>query len=309
VTTKGKIKDLDKTYPTLNPAVDANIHLAVLINSGSASASEIVSGTMQDLDRGVLVGQRSFGKGLVQTTRPLSYNNQVKITTAKYYVPSGRCIQALDYSHRNEDGSVGHVPDSLITSFKTRVGRTVYDGGGVLPDVVLPAYKYSNISISLLNKNLIFDYATIYHSQHPSIAPVRDFKITDQEFNDFVAYIADKDYDYTTKSEKAMDDLKKSAEDEKYFSDVKPEYDALDAKIAHNKKADLAKNKDEIKSLLEDEIASRYYFQNGRTEESFNHDHELNKAISVLQDSTLYASILSSSFKNPTQEELDKKKK
>ncbi len=309
VSTKGKIKDLDKTYKTLNPAVDANIKVAVLINSGSASASEIVSGTIQDLDRGILVGQRSFGKGLVQTTRPISYNNQVKITTAKYYVPSGRCIQALDYSHRNEDGSVGKVPDSLMSPFKTKVGRTVYDGGGVLPDVVLDATKYSNISLSLLNKNLIFDFATIYHSQHPTIATARDFTLTEQEFTDFVNFIADKDYDYTTRSEKALEDLKKNAEDEKYFSDVKNEYEALHTKIEHNKKDDISKNKEEIRHLLEDEIVSRYYFQNGRTEAAFDHDRELMKAIDVLHDPSLYTSILSSTYKNAVQEELDKKKK
>src|SRR4029078_6040245 len=159
--TKGKVKEWDKTYKALNAPVDVQIPLVVLVNSGSASASEIVSGSIQDLDRGIIIGQRTFGKGLVQTTRQLSYNSQLKITTAKYYVPSGRCIQALDYTHRNEDGSVGHVPDSLITPFKTKLGRTVYDGGGVLPDVVLDPTKYSNIALSLLNKNLIFDYATM----------------------------------------------------------------------------------------------------------------------------------------------------
>ena len=309
VSTKGKIRDLDKTYKTLNPATDANIKLAVLISSGSASASEIVSGTVQDLDRGVLVGQRSFGKGLVQTTRPLSYNNQLKITTAKYYVPSGRCIQALDYTHRNEDGSVGKVPDSLMSPFKTKIGRTVYDGGGVLPDVVLEPSKYSNIAVSLSHKELIFDYATIYHSKHVTIASAKDFRITDEEFNDFVSYISDKEYDYTTKSEKALEDLKKNAEDEKYFADVKTEYEALHTKMMHNKKDDLNKNKAEIKNLLEDEIVSRYYFQNGRTEASFDHDQELMKAIDVLKDSALYGSILSSTFKNAVQEESDKKKK
>ncbi|MBL0258622.1 MAG: PDZ domain-containing protein [Bacteroidetes bacterium] len=297
VSTKGRLKDLDRTYKALNEAVDPGIALAVLVNSGSASASEIVSGSLQDLDRAVIVGQRTFGKGLVQTTRPLSYNTQLKITTAKYYVPSGRCIQALDYSHRNEDGSVGKVPDSLLTEFSTRAGRKVFDGGGILPDVSMDATKLSNISVSLLNKNLIFDYATRYRRTHPEIASVNDFVLTDADFNDFANFLSDKDYDYTTRSEKAMEDLKKNSEDEKYYTDIQREYEALKLKLAHNKQADVEKNKNEILQLLEEEIISRYYYQSGRIETALQHDAELKKAMEIIHDQSVYSSILKGSLK------------
>ncbi|MBK6445128.1 MAG: PDZ domain-containing protein [Bacteroidetes bacterium] len=297
VSTKGRLKDLDRTYKALNEAVDPGIALAVLVNSGSASASEIVSGSLQDLDRAVIVGQRTFGKGLVQTTRPLSYNTQLKITTAKYYVPSGRCIQALDYSHRNEDGSVGKVPDSLLTEFSTRAGRKVFDGGGILPDVSMDATKLSNISVSLLNKNLIFDYATRYRRAHPEIASVNDFVLTDADFNDFANFLSDKDYDYTTRSEKAMEDLKKNSEDEKYYTDIQREYEALKLKLAHNKQADVEKNKNEILQLLEEEIISRYYYQSGRIETALQHDAELKKAMEIIHDQSVYSSILKGSLK------------
>jgi len=297
VSTKGRLKDLDRTYKALNEAVDPGIALAVLVNSGSASASEIVSGSLQDLDRAVIVGQRTFGKGLVQTTRPLSYNTQLKITTAKYYVPSGRCIQALDYSHRNEDGSVGKVPDSLLTEFSTRAGRKVFDGGGILPDVSMDATKLSNISVSLLNKNLIFDYATRYRRTHPEIASVNDFVLTDADFNDFANFLSDKDYDYTTRSEKAMEDLKKNSEDEKYYTDIQREYEALKLKLAHNKQADVEKNKNEILQLLEEEIISRYYYQSGRIETALQHDAELKKAMEIIHDQSVYSGILKGSLK------------
>jgi carboxyl-terminal processing protease len=292
VSTKGKVKEWDKSYKALNTPVDADIPLVVLVNSGSASASEIVSGSIQDLDRGIIIGQRSFGKGLVQTTRPLSYNAQLKVTTAKYYVPSGRCIQALDYSHRNEDGSVGKVPDSLISEFSTKSGRKVYDGGGITPDFIVPLQTLAPITQSLVTKMLVFDYATLYRMKHPSIAPARSFRISDEDFNDFVNYIADKDYDYITKSEKALDDLKTTAEKEKYYSDIAIEFDALKKKMAHNKKDDLIKFKSEIEELLQDEIVSRYYFQNGRTEASFDYDPEIKKGIEALTDKNVFTAIL-----------------
>jgi carboxyl-terminal processing protease len=196
VNTKGKVKEWDKTYKALNNPVDVDIPLVVLVNSGSASASEIVSGSIQDLDRGIIIGQRTFGKGLVQTTRPLSYNAQMKVTTAKYYIPSGRCIQALDYTHRNEDGSVGKVPDSLVSEFKTKNGRIVYDGGGVSPDFATETQYLSNIAQSLLTKQLIFDYATLYRVKNPTISSARSYRISDQEYNEFVAWLSDKEYDY-----------------------------------------------------------------------------------------------------------------
>ncbi|HNR48967.1 MAG TPA: S41 family peptidase [Bacteroidia bacterium] len=296
VSTKGKAKEWDKTYHALNNPVDTEIPVAVLVNSSSASASEIVSGSIQDFDRGIIIGQRTFGKGLVQTTRPLSYGAQLKVTTAKYYIPSGRCIQALDYSHRNEDGSVGKIPDSLITQFKTKSGRIVFDGGGVMPDYVTEIRMLSPITQSLITKYLIFDYATYYRINHPTIAPPKEFHLSDAEYNDFVKWLSGKDYDYTTKSEKLLDDFKTASEKEKYFSSAEKEYDMLKKKVAHDKVADLQKFKDEIKEVLENEIVSRYYFQNGQIEVSFNDDVEIKKAIEALNNKAVYDSILTHSM-------------
>ncbi|MBS1763770.1 MAG: S41 family peptidase [Bacteroidetes bacterium] len=296
VSTKGKAKEWDKTYHALNNPVDTEIPVAVLVNSSSASASEIVSGSLQDFDRAIIIGQRTFGKGLVQTTRPLSYGAQLKVTTAKYYIPSGRCIQALDYSHRNEDGSVGKIPDSLITQFKTKSGRTVFDGGGVMPDFVTDIRMLSPITQSLITKYLIFDYATYYRINHPSIASAKEFHLSDAEYSDFVKWLSGKDYDYTTKSEKLLDDFKAASEKEKYFTNAESEFDILKKKVAHDKVADLQKFKDEIKEVLENEIVSRYYFQNGQIEASFNDDVEIKKAIEALKDKSVYNSILNNSM-------------
>ena len=298
VSTKGKIKEWDKTHKAMNAPLDTTTPMAVLINRGSASASEIVSGSLQDLDRAVIIGQRSFGKGLVQQTRPLSYNAQLKVTVAKYYIPSGRCIQALDYSHKNEDGSVEKVPDSLITAFKTiRNGRIVYDGAGIAPDIALDPEKFSNIAISLVSKSLVFDYATKYRLSHSTIPNPKSFQLSDAEYNDFVDYLKDKDYDYTTQSEKLLEDLKKSAEQEKKFETVKVQFEELKAKISHVKNDDLLTYKNEIKSLLEEEIASRYNFQKGRLEASLNNDNEFKSALSLLGDMSKYNSILTTVVK------------
>lgn len=305
VSTKGKVKEWDKQYKALNNAVDTEIPVAVLVNSGSASASEIVSGAIQDLDRGIIIGQRSFGKGLVQTTRPLSYNSQLKVTTAKYYIPSGRCIQALDYTHKNEDGSVGKIPDSLMSEFKTKSGRTVYDGGGVYPDFVTEPRMLSNISQSLVSKYYIFDYATKFRMAHPSISSAKTFHLTETDYNDFVSFLSGKEYDYTTKSEKEMEELKSTAEKEKYFESVKAEYEALKKKIMHDKNVDLKKFKEEITEMLENEIVSRYYFQNGQVEASFDHDDEIRKAVEALNDKAVFTSILNNSMasKKPVAKE------
>jgi carboxyl-terminal processing protease len=292
VSTRGKVKDWDKTHKAMNPPVDLTIPITVLVDRGSASASEIVSGSLQDLDRGVVVGQRSYGKGLVQQTRPLSYNAQLKVTVAKYYTPSGRCIQALDYSHRNEDGSVDKVPDSLITAFKTKNGRIVYDGGGIAPDVSLEAPKYSSILQSLVTKNLIFDYATKYRIAHATIPAAKQFRLSDAEYEEFVAFLNGKDYDYTTKTEKTLETLKKDAVEDKTIDAINADLEALKSKISHNKKEDLVKYKPEIKQFLEEEIASRYYFQNGRLEASLKDDKELSEAIAVLHDADRYKKIL-----------------
>ena len=296
VSTKGKVKEWDKTYKSLNAPVDLTIPLAVLVNRSSASASEIVSGSIQDLDRGVIVGQRSFGKGLVQTTRPLSYNTQMKITTSKYYIPSGRCIQAKDYSHRNEDGSVGTVPDSMIKEFSTRAGRKVYDGGGVIPDVSLATKEYTPISRSVVSNNLIFDFATQYRSKHPELASARDFKVTPEIFTEFSNFLSTKEYSYKTESEELLEEWQKVAEREKYFEAAKAEFEQLKQKIDHDKKADIEKSKDQLSELLADEITSRYFYQKGRIESSFSYDTELKKAVEILKNPTFYKEILTGKY-------------
>ena len=296
VSTKGKVKDWDKIYNTLSDPLDKEIPLAVLINSRSASASEIVSGAIQDLDRGVVVGQRSFGKGLVQQTRKLSYNSQLKVTIAKYYIPSGRCIQALDYSDRNEDGSVGSISDSLKTEFKTLNGRSVWDGGGVNPDIVLEPRKYSNILASIMSKRHIFDFANDFYREHSSITSPSNFEINDSLYLVFTNYLNGKDYDYETRTERAITKLLKDAEKEKYSEDLQKEIDALNQKMKASKTNDLERFKDQISQVIESEIVTRYYFQNGRIEASLKHDDEVNKAIEILKDSDTYKSILNGTY-------------
>lgn len=300
VFTKGKVSDWDKTYSSLNNPVDTEMPIVVLIDENSASASEIVAGSLQDLDRAVLVGHRSYGKGLVQQTRDLTYNAKLKVTVAKYYIPSGRCIQALDYTHKDEDGRVEKVPDSLITAFKTKSGRIVYDGAGIMPDVITGENKMSHISISLLSKNLIFNYVTQYVLKHDKIAPVKDFQLTKQEYNEFIAYLKDKNYSYKTDSEEALADLKKQAEEEKYYESIKSEYEALVNKMQADKKDDLTKFKPEIKQFLEEEITSRYYYQNGRIEQSIKNDQEIKSAVELLSGEGKYKSILTT-IEKPTK--------
>lgn len=289
---KGKVKEMNRMHKTQYAPLDTTMQLVVLTNKSSASASEIVSGSLQDLDRGVIVGQRTFGKGLVQQTVQLSYGTQMKVTTAKYYTPSGRCIQELDYLHKNKQGKAEHIPDSLIREFKTRNGRSVYDGSGIYPDVKVEPKQYALITGAILGKNYIFDYATKYRIAHPTIPSAKDFTLSEEEYNDFLKFLTDKTYEYTTKSEKSIEDLKKNAETEKYFESIKAEYELLKEKIEANKKQDLAKYKPEIKKFLEEEIVSRYFYQRGRLESSLRDDHELKEALRILNDKETYKSIL-----------------
>jgi carboxyl-terminal processing protease len=292
VSTKGKVKEWDKVFKSLNPPVDAQIPLVVLTNKGSASASEIVSGSIQDLDRGVIVGQKTFGKGLVQTTRPLSYNTKLKVTTAKYYIPSGRCIQAINYAEKDDDGSVKRIPDSLKVAFKTTNGRTVYDGGGVDPDITVESQKLSAITVSLLNKNHIFNYATLFRTKNDKIAPAKEFHMAEAQYADFVNYLKDKEYDYKTQTENAFEEFKKTAEGEKYLDAINAELEKVKTNMQHDKEKDLVKFKDEIQEILEEEIISRYYYSKGRTEAAFDNDKDILEALKVLNDNKKYTEIL-----------------
>tara|TARA_B100001115_G_scaffold182092_1_gene177608 strand:+ start:101 stop:1759 length:1659 start_codon:yes stop_codon:yes gene_type:complete len=291
VKTKGKIKSWEKTYFAKNQPLDTEVPLVVLINSASASASEIVSGAIQDLDRGVVIGQRSFGKGLVQQTRKLSYNAQLKLTVAKYYIPSGRCIQSVNYNNRNDDGSVGKVPDSLKTEFRTRNGRKVYDGGGIEPDIIVDKESVSNIILSLYRERLFFDFATEFRHKHENIT--NNFKFDEVNYLSFKDYISDKKYDYKTKTEESFEDFKEKAKKEKYFEEIASDYQSLLDKLKLNKKDDLEKNKQKICEILTEEIVSRYYYQKGRIKSSLEFDKDVKRAIEILNDKQEYDNIVS----------------
>ena len=292
VVTKGKIKDWEKSYKARKSPEDLETPLIVLINSNSASASEIVSGSIQDLDRGVIIGRRSYGKGLVQQTRKLSYNSQLKVTVAKYYIPSGRCIQALDYSNRNEDGSVGTVPDSLISTFYTRNGREVKDGGGVMPDIKIKNEEIADVTISIIRKRLIFDFATEFRYKNEEIAAAEDFEITDEIFDDFISFLSDKEYEYTTSTEEALDIFKEITDEEGTSELIEEEFTLLLEKIKSNKKNDLQNSKKELKEFLANEIVSRYYYQEGRIIERLQHDKDIEEALRLLDNLEEYHSIL-----------------
>ena len=292
VSTKGKIKEWEKSYKTHKAPLDLEIPLVVLINQSSASASEIVSGTIQDLDRGVVIGKKSFGKGLVQQTRKLSYNSQLKVTVAKYYTPSGRCIQALDYGNRNDDGSVGKVADSLKTAFQTRNGRTVYDGGGVDPDITIEQDMYAEIVGSILSKQLIFDYATQFVLSNDSIAKPGVFKITNELYEEFVAFVSDKDYEYETHTEKDLAKLIEQADEDNY-ADFKDDLEGLKEKLISYKQDDIHKYQSQISELILSELMSRYYYQEGRVKAALEDDIVLDEAIEVLNNSKKYEDILS----------------
>jgi carboxyl-terminal processing protease len=292
VTTKGRIKDENQVYKTQVEPLDTEIPIVVLIDEGSASASEIVSGSLQDLDRAVIVGQTSFGKGLVQRTFDLKYGSKIKLTIAKYYTPSGRCVQKLEYYDKDEDERPKVIADSLIRKFKTVNGREVIDGRGIEPDVKVKEKEFSRLTAMLVGKNFIFNYATDYYKTHASIAPAGEFKLTDAEYNQFKDLVLKDTFDYSTASEEVLKKMKKIAEEEGYYEDSKAEYEALFKKVTPSKQRDLEKFNAEIKELLENEIVSRYYYQKGRAEHAFRDDNFVDKAKEILQNKTTYNTIL-----------------
>ncbi len=282
VRTKGKIEEWNKTYTATNDPIDTQIPIVVLVDGGSASASEIVSGSLQDLDRAVVVGAESYGKGLVQQTKDLAYNTKMKLTVAKYYTPSGRCIQRLDYSHRDEEtGQVVAKADSLIRSFKTRGGRPVRDGRGISPDVEVKEDDAAHVLKALVENWLIFHWATEYHAKHTSIDSADAFRLTDAEYNEFVAYTKSKDFHYDTHTKKLFDKLKKTAQEEKYYEGSEIQFDELLAKIEPQKGTDVLKFKVQIKEVLENEIVSRYYYQTGRSKNALPEDPTIKKSLEV----------------------------
>ena len=292
VVTKGKFKQMDNTYRTTSEPIDLEIPLTVLVDGSTASAAEILSGALQDLDRAVIIGNRTFGKGLVQTLRYLPFNSSMKITTAKYYIPSGRCVQALDYSKRNADGSIARTPDSLTNVFHTAAGREVRDGGGIRPDIEIKLDKTPNILFYLMNEDMIFDYATQYCIKHPTIGEVADFKLTDADYAEFKAMMKKRNFSYDRQSEAMLKSLKEMAEFEGYMEGAKEEFTALEKKLQHNLDLELDRFEKDIKPLLAEEIVKRHYFERGAVQETLKDDKGLKKAIEVLQNPAEYASIL-----------------
>ena len=288
VTTKGKIKQAAHSYRTMNEPLDLEIPLAVLVDGNTASAAEILSGSLQDLDRAVIIGARTYGKGLVQTLRNLPYNSTMKITTSKYYIPSGRCIQAIDYSKRNADGSIARTPDSLTNVFYTAAGREVRDGGGIRPDIEVEIEKVPNILFYLANDDMIFDYATQYCIQHPTIAPVMDFELTEKDYAEFKAMLKKRNFTYDRQSEAVLKNLKELAEFEGYMENASEEFVALEKKLQHNLDLELDRFASQIKPMLIEEIIKRYYYERGAVQHALKDNLDLKKAMEVLQNPTLY---------------------
>lgn len=303
VVTKGKVRQAQGSYKTQNEPVDTQIPLAVLVNGATASASEIVSGSLQDLDRAVVIGSRTFGKGLVQTIRPLPYNGTLKVTTSKYYIPSGRCIQAIDYAKKNADGSVARTPDSLTTVFHTAAGREVRDGGGIRPDIEVKGDKIPNIVFYLMNDDLIFDYATQYCWDHPTLASVDDFKLTDADYEAFKKLVKSRNFTYDRQSEKMLKSLKEIAEFEGYMTEAAEEFKALEKKLNHNLDRDLDYFAKPIKEYISQEIVTRYFYQRGAAMERLKDDTDLEEAIKVLQNPVRYREILSAPVERRTCQE------
>jgi carboxyl-terminal processing protease len=297
VKTIGKLENVNFTYKTTKSPIDKDIPLIVLLNERSASASEIVAGALQDYDRAVLVGRKSFGKGLVQTTIPLSYNSQMKITTAKYYIPSGRCIQAIDYLQSRESGELTSVPDSLRKEFKTKNGRIVRDGAGIEPDQKVESISYAPISYSLVARNHIFDFATEYFYKHSQISDASSFSISDKDYNDFLSWLEGKEYDYTTFLQKSMEEMKKNAQKVDYYSEIKAQIEELEKRINHSKEQDLITHKAEIRKILSEEIISRYYFQEGMIAAGLGDDVDLVAARKYFDQPEKFRLVLTSAAK------------
>ena len=292
VETKGKVASKNIKSRTRMPAEDVDIPVAVLINGQSASASEIVSGSLQDLDRAVIIGERSYGKGLVQNILPMPYNSQMKVTVSKYFIPSGRCIQAIDYKHRDENGRAIKVPDSLKTAFSTRHGRTVYDGFGIEPDIEVEHPTSSLLSVALYNRFHFFNYALKFHREHDTIPSPKDFVITEEIYQDFINYLSDKTYDYTTYTENILSDLRKVAEEEEYMDNLKQQIDQLEKTYKEAKKDDLMRHRDEVSQLLKDAILVHYYYRKGCIEGALSDDPDVKKAVEILSSTAEYNRIL-----------------
>lgn len=292
VSTKGRVEKFDNTYETTRQAVNEDIPLVIMINRATASAAEILAGAVQDLDRGVVVGQRSYGKGLVQISRPLSYNATLKVTTAKYYIPSGRCIQAIDFSSRNEDGSVGHIPDSLTSEFETLNGRTVRDGGGIAPDYKVDPEQLSRLSTRLYIESLIFDFATEFYWANPEIEKPGNFEIGEDTYQAFENFLKERNFSYESATQNALERLDTVAKRERYYEKNKDLFEELKKRLDHNLHNDLMTFRDEITRLLEDEIMGRYYYEEGVIKHSLDSDKQLQKAIEVINDESLYVSTL-----------------
>lgn len=296
VTTKGKNPKQTQTFATSKTTLDNQIPIVVLVNRNSASASEIVSGSLQDFDRAVLIGERTFGKGLVQNILPLSYNTRVKVTVSKYYIPSGRCIQGIDYSDKDENGISKHKADSSATAFKTKNGRTVYDYGGVEPDINVEIEPYSTVLLAMFAQQIIFNYANEYKLKHHSIAPAKEFRITDEIYQDFTKFVKTKNLAYETFTEKQIKNLKTSVENDKFSDKINKQISNLEQSVKEEKANDLVRYRKEISQLLQMEIVERYYAQKGRIENSLSIDPDLNKAIEILNNDKTYHSILKGTY-------------
>jgi carboxyl-terminal processing protease len=299
VTMRGRVPEWDKDYNTIENPVDLNIPLVVMTSPWSASASEIVAGALQDLDRAVVVGQRSYGKGLVQQTMSLVYGSLFKVTVAKYYTPSGRCVQSLDYSERNADGTVNRFSDSLIREFRTKNGRIVWEGLGVIPDVEIDERKYSVLAETLMVKSHVFNYATKYALSHPTIAKSNEFRLTDTEYDEFVTWVKTKNYAYVTKEEADLEQFQKHSAKSGSWSVVSAEHEALKKKFEQSKLDDFTEFKTEIKVLLEAEIASRYYYQKGRVGSALKDDPDLKEATAICKDTARWKKILTTVVQTP----------